>query len=107
MLGAKESERIIDSLTRCAQGHRVEKTTMEDLGPVCYASQGNSFLVRSNGRLNKCTVALEHPMNQVGMIREDGTMEISAPHARRWMRGLSSLDPLELECPMVGLAERA
>jgi len=105
ILGAKQGDRIIGSLTRCAEGHRVEKTTMQDLAPVCYASQGNSFLVRANGRLNKCTVALDHPMNEVGTMREDGTMEISTPRARQWMRGLSSLDPLELECPMVGLAE--
>jgi uncharacterized protein len=74
---------------------------------ICYASKANSFLVRADGRLNKCTQALEHPANQVGRIREDGTLEITSERVLAWMRGLRSANPLELMCPMIGFADPA
>ena len=36
-------------------------------GMVCYAARANSFVVRSNGQLNKCTVALDTDYNHVGV----------------------------------------
>jgi uncharacterized protein len=72
---------------------------------ICYAAHGNSFLVRSNGALNKCTLALEHPSNQVGRLNEDGTVEIHRDRVLPWMRGLSSAAAGELACPMRGLAD--
>ncbi len=77
-------------------------------GPsICYAARGNSFLVRADGSLNKCTIALEHPGNQVGWLRPDGTVEIDAARVEPWVRGLFSGDEDELRCPMRGLADRA
>ena len=43
---------------------------------VCYAARGNSYVVRADGRLNKCTVALEHPNNLnlavfIGAVNQD------------------------------------
>ena len=76
-----------------------------DLGPaVCYAARGNAFVVRASGRLNKCTVALNQPANDVGCIREDGRLELAAASMHRWMRGLWSGNEAELACPMRGLA---
>lgn len=72
---------------------------------ICYAARANSFVVRADGRLNKCTVALEHPHNQVGRLREDGTMELIAASVRPWMRGVESGDRAELQCPSRGLAD--
>lgn len=70
---------------------------------LCYAAKGNSHVVRSDGRLCKCTVALDHPANEVGRLHEDGTVEIDPALARPWMRGLYSGDVGELLCPMIGL----
>jgi uncharacterized protein len=86
-----------------ARGLRL-KATPPGAG-ICYAAHGNSFLIRSDGTLNKCTLALEHPANRVGRLREDGTIEMDHPRIVRWMRGLSSGDPGELACPMRGLAD--
>lgn len=74
---------------------------------VCYAARANSFVVRANGRIGKCTVALEHPNNQVGVIREDGTLDLVAPKIAMWMRGFKSNVAEELECPMEGYADHA
>ena len=76
-------------------------------GEVCYATRGNHFVVRSDGRLCKCTIVLDHPMNQVGRLHDDGTVEISAAAMKPWMRGLWSGRESELLCPMMGLAEPA
>jgi len=101
----EEGDREIGGLRDLARGLglKLAETTGDD--PVCYAARANSFLVRANGRLNKCTVALEHPSNQVGCIREDGTVEVTAPTVARWTRGLWSGSPEELRCPMHGLAD--
>jgi len=70
---------------------------------TCYAAKGNSYVVRSDGRLCKCTVVLDHPSNTVGRLHEDGTVEIDPALARPWMRGLWSGKAGELACPMIGL----
>jgi len=69
-------------------------------GPVCYAAKANSFVVRSNGALNKCSVALSAADNQVGRLNEDGTVTIDAARMQHWMRGLFSGDAEERRCPM-------
>lgn len=71
--------------------------------PICYAAQANSFLVRADGRLNKCTVALDHPANQVGWIHEDGTLDLDRGRALAWARGLESGQAKELACPLQGI----
>jgi uncharacterized protein len=105
ILDGDESDRVIASLREYAGQGGIQQGPFMPEVPICYASMGNSFIVRSNGRLNKCTVALEHPANQVGMIRRDGTLEISTPKTLAWMRGLESGDTEELTCPMAGLAD--
>jgi len=35
---------------------------------VCYASQKNAFIARANGRLNKCTIALDKEYNDIGYL---------------------------------------
>jgi len=50
-------------------------------------------------------VALAHAANDTGRLHEDGRLEIDAPKARPWLRGLASGNSLELLCPMIGLAE--
>lgn len=75
-------------------------------GPsICYAARGNSFVVRADGSLNKCTIALEHPANQVGWLRADGTVDIDAARVEAWARGLLSGDEEALRCPMRGIAD--
>ena len=70
---------------------------------ACYAARGNQFVVRSDGRLCKCTIILDDPRNQVGRLHEDGTVEVSSAAMEPWMRGLWSGKPSELLCPLQGL----
>ena len=66
---------------------------------VCYASQPNSLAIRSNGDLAKCTVALYDDRNRIGKLNEDGTITVDQNKVRLWMRGLATLNNLDLACP--------
>jgi uncharacterized protein len=101
----EEIEPALAVLARCADAAGLQRHVPHEVTPVCYAARANSFLVRADGRLNKCTLALDHPANQVGRLHPDGSLDIDAPAIRPWMRGLASRDARQLECPMVGLAE--
>lgn len=70
---------------------------------VCYATKPNSLLIRADGRIGKCTVALNDKRNTIGFIKEDGTFSIDNVKLQPWIRGLASLDPMELGCPLVGM----
>lgn len=72
---------------------------------ACYAAAANSLVVRSDGELAKCTVALSHPRNRVGHLRPDGSVRLVAPNMLGWIRGAFSGDRSELDCPMKGWAD--
>jgi len=70
---------------------------------ICYAAKPNSLLIRSDGRIGKCTVALTDDRNTIGKINSDGTVTIDNGKLRPWIRGLSTLNRDELECPLGGM----
>jgi uncharacterized protein len=73
-------------------------------GPyICYASKPNSLLVRADGRIGKCTVALNDPRNDIGQLNADGTLAIDNPKLRPWVRGFEQLDEDALGCPLAGM----
>lgn len=69
------------------------------VGKTCYAARPNAWVVRSDGRLGRCTVALENDVNTVGQISPDGTLCIDDAKLSPWFKGLSELDPEVLACP--------
>jgi uncharacterized protein len=70
---------------------------------VCYAARPNSLLIRADGRIAKCTVALNDARNTIGSINPDGTLSLDSGRIRPWLRGLETLDPGVLECPLAGM----
>lgn len=73
-------------------------------GYVCYAAKANSFVVRGDGRLAKCTVAMKDPRNDVGLLNLDGTMTLYGSRLSPWLRGVTSGDRSVLACPLDGMA---
>jgi len=71
--------------------------------PICYAARANSLVIRADGRIGKCTVALSDPRNTVATLNEDGSIEPDNEKFRPWIRGLLSGNSDELACPLVGL----
>lgn len=74
---------------------------------VCYASKPNSLIVRANGRIAKCTVALGDPRNDIGRIEEDGTLVLDDERMRIWLMGWPGLSLPKLRCPLEFLPELA
>jgi uncharacterized protein len=75
--------------------------------PICYAARANSLLIRADGRIGKCTVALTDDRNTIGSIRPDGSLSIDSDRLRPWLRGIGDREERALECPLVGLPEVA
>ncbi|NMG07811.1 radical SAM domain-containing protein [Brasilonema sp. UFV-L1] len=70
---------------------------------VCYASRPNSLVIRSNGDVGKCTVALYDERNKIASLQPDGTLKLIPGRLAPWLRGIETLDPETLGCPLVGL----
>ncbi len=68
-------------------------------GYVCYAAAANSFVIRSDGSLNKCTVALNYDPNKVGWLRSDGSLQFEGHKLKSWMTGLVTGNESALACP--------
>lgn len=72
---------------------------------ICYASKPNHLLIRADGRIGKCTVALDHPANTVGSIKADGTIVVDQGLMGRWFTGFGSFDLSEMGCPLPFVAK--
>lgn len=70
---------------------------------VCYASKANSFIIRGDGRIGKCTVALNSDANTIGSIAADGKLLLDDKKFSAWLHPLSSLDRGDLGCPITRL----
>lgn len=67
-------------------------------GSVCYASQAFSHVVGADGRLMKCTVAIDDPVNIVGRIEADGTFKIDFQKERLWLDADETTEPACQSC---------
>lgn len=52
---------------------------------VCYAARADSYVIRANGIIQKCTVATNSEINNVGKIFHDGTLELDQEKLRKWV----------------------
>jgi len=72
---------------------------------VCYAAKPNAWVIRSDGRLAKCTVGFEDERNHIGRLLPDGTLDLLPDRTRIWLRGWSTGDALSLQCPYEDMRE--
>ncbi len=63
----------------------------------------NGVLVRADGRVGRCTVALDDPRNTVGHLDESGRLRVDSDKLRPWLAGLAELDSDLLACPYGGV----
>ena len=98
-------ERLIDAalVAGCAPAqfaqYRRDAALGESGHAICYAARANAFVIRSDGRVAKCTVAFEDERNTVGRLAENGDLVIDQASHLPWLQGLISGDPLALSCP--------
>lgn len=70
---------------------------------ICYAAKPNSLVIRANGRIGKCTVALADERNDIGYISDEGKVVLNDKKLLPWIRGLETLDLESSGCPLSGL----
>lgn len=71
---------------------------------VCYAAFANSFAIRSDGKVVKCTMAVDDSRNIIGRLHQDGKMEVDPSTMRSFLTGLETLDEETLACPWGSIA---
>lgn len=71
---------------------------------VCYAARGNSFAIRSDGRIAKCTVAVHDDRNIVGSLLPDGRLKIDNEKLSPWLIGVASTEKSFAGCPLAHLS---
>jgi uncharacterized protein len=101
VLGKGEDKPTIDELRHYAEN--LGLTLFEGWRvPVCYASAMNSIVIRNDGSVSKCTVALYDPLNSVGRITAEGEIVLDSAKFEWWTRGLVTRDAGTLLCPLKG-----
>ena len=98
---------ILDQL-RSALKYRSQALVLNDpQNPyVCYASKMNSVVIRADGRLSKCTVALYNDKNSVGRLLDDGTIEVDLDKFKDWGIGLETGRLDQIGCPAHAVLSR-
>lgn len=83
------------------QGLSLSETIIDSLmpsGAVCYAAKPNAFVIGADGRLYKCSVALDDPVNHIGQLRADGSMVLDMDKLARWTGSGEERDPVCRTC---------
>lgn len=71
---------------------------MTKFGNICYASNKNSFIVGANGDLFKCTVAFDKDINKIGVLLDNGDMDIDQAKFRYWTEKKTSYNSICSSC---------
>ena len=66
----------------------------------CYASHANSFVIRSNGDVAKCTVDFNNPANKLGKLTSNGGLLVSNDLLRLWVQGILEGGEHSAKCPL-------
>lgn len=74
---------------------------------ICHASKFNSFIIRADGRVSKCTTALYDDINIIGRLKRDGALDLDREKVLAWARGLFTMDRDILYCPLGGIHKHA
>jgi uncharacterized protein len=62
---------------------------------VCYAAKADSYVIRADGKVQKCTVATNSDINTLGVIHPDGNMELDPYKVRKWVFAENKGCPLQ------------
>lgn len=100
LLSSQEKKSLVERLTSSYGDMICISADVHSEDHYCYASALNSFVVRANGRIGKCTVALNERQNDIGALTEDGLLQVDNEKLRNWVRGLSTFNPNHLACPL-------
>lgn len=61
-----------------------ENGTRAQLSQICYANYPHSMVFRANGKIEKCTVCLDHPKNLLGTVDPKKGIHLDEEINRLW-----------------------
>lgn len=110
-LGSSNDDNLLTCNTNEIQKYKMELSliakdfnlTSIESDYICYASKTNTYLIRSDASLGKCTVALDEEVNNIGKLKENGELELDQEKCRLWSIGLQTENPDHLACPYYSL----
>jgi uncharacterized protein len=105
LVGKTKEEILIqlnDILGSAVISHELSKN---GLPYICYASAQNSWVIRADGSLAKCTVAFNDDRNKIGFLKENGTLSLEQNKIQLWLRGLKNLGKATMGCPAHNLPQ--
>ncbi|MFZ4534799.1 radical SAM protein [Propionivibrio sp.] len=98
-IAEKTSEHLATLLPDIVTSHMYQEKMLE----ICYAAHPNNLLIRADGRVGKCALALKDPRNTIGHLDEEGRLHIDNQRFQPWMEGFKELDEELLACPYHGI----
>lgn len=107
VIDSRSANAIISDITSILRGnsnsgneaaHSKEPTGGKQID-LCYAAKPNAFVVRADGSIGKCTVALSSPRNAIGKLTANGDLEIDNGKHVTWIAGWLNMDIAALKCP--------
>lgn len=121
--GSKEASLVRSQLQKSAseKGLKVSGTLREMNGAgcsVCYAARPYNFIISADGKVMKCTVALDKKdYNVVGRLSEDGELQLDNDKLSLWVEPAFERDAIcqkcyllptcqGISCPLVPIEEK-
>ena len=72
----------------------------------CYAARPYNFTIGADGKVMKCTVALDkHAHNIVGQVTPDGELNLNVENMARWVEPSFESDPLCEKCVLLSTCQ--
>ncbi len=96
-----QRQKTYASLMKLAHSRGLQTDAPNFAGPsglVCYAAKANSLVIRSDGTLNKCTVALDADYNHVGRLLADGSLDVDLDRMAKWTNSGMETDSVCQNC---------
>ena len=83
----------------------VFKRGLQSHGQVCYAGKSSSMVIGADGTIYKCSVAFEDPLNKVGRLLPDGSLDINQSLWDMWVTNKDVDDSKCTSCPVSPLCQ--
>lgn len=102
-LSREEAKTASEHLMTLVPDLPVTHMYQERMRAICYAAHPNNLLIRADGRVGKCALALKDPRNTIGHLSADGRLHVDNELLQPWMAGFKDLDEELLTCPYNGI----
>lgn len=106
-LAAIHEPPVLEKASNSGESAGSQRASEQVLGEpyICYAGKPNSLLIRSNGRIGKCTVAFEDERNDLGYLSAEGKIIANQEKYKPWFQGIEMLDTEMTGCPIKEMAK--